>query len=347
MRLLACGDLHIRIHKDWPLDWQFQRYTKFFNALVERARQDCDAVILAGDLLDNRNLNRFDLYLLFQLLTALDEAEITTVIVSGNHETLSEQGNSDSVLSWVLPLTSLKHMVYAKEPSQIWVGDCALDLVNHHNLRAFGGFDTPGDILVTHVRCSVNEHIQEETDIAKLCEPYQLTIAGDIHMPLTLEEHNLYYTNTPMDKQFHQGEGENGWIIVESDGGRFNLTRETTDFPELRDTPELNADTAQELAHDLRDSPHLTRLNVRDTQPKLQQLRSEAGRWAGNILLNPIPELPGKRYQDPDNPEAKGPAEFSFGIGADLEEPLLRYVVEMYSKHPAAKVQQVFQERIR
>jgi DNA repair exonuclease SbcCD nuclease subunit len=347
MRLLACADLHIRIHKDWPLDWQFQRYTKFFSALVERARRDCDAVVLAGDLLDNRNLNRFDLYLLFQLLTALNAAELPTVIVSGNHETLSEQGNSDSVLSWVLPLSSMKQLVYAKEPSQVDVAGVTLDLVNHHNLRTFEGFDTPGNILVTHVRCTVNEHIQEETDIAKLCSPYQLTIAGDIHMPLTVEEHRLHYTNTPLDKQFHQGERENGWLIVESDGSGFNLTRETTDFPELRDTVELNADNAQELAHDLRDSPHLTRINVRDTQPKLQQLRSGADKWAGNILLNPIPELPGKRYQDPDDPEANTLEGFSFGIGSDLEEPLLDYVVEACPKHPAARVQQVFQERIR
>jgi len=58
MKILHVADIHINLHKKKiPYEWQLNRFNALFQKLLE-LEQDCDVVVLAGDIFDKKTRDR-------------------------------------------------------------------------------------------------------------------------------------------------------------------------------------------------------------------------------------------------------------------------------------------------
>lgn len=217
-RIVVTADWHIRVRPDIPEDWQLKRYRSMFRMIAFTCIRQNAYLVLAGDILDRNRPSLLELDLLMEFLTMLEEKGIVTFLISGNHENLGQGASTYDYLQQFL--SKLENVRYnssneifsplENDVDLYMVGHPALPTFEHSALRT-----NKTNIMVSHFRPTVNQFIQEEIDVAKFIEPYDLVVAGDIHMPLDLYNGKLLYTNHPLNSCY-ESSPDCGCLIVEA-----------------------------------------------------------------------------------------------------------------------------------
>lgn len=240
-------------------------------------------LIIAGDLFDKSHPTLQELKIAFQFFNLLNRYNITTYLIGGNHETISKGKDTYDYLEDYLPeniiMCSGSPTVLEQESTIIhWRSHCDLDVRDFNHESDWYHW---GHVLVTHFRTTVGDFIREEIDTKKLCTPFDLIVAGDIHSDLQID--NLVYTNQPINTQF-EIIPNTGYLLLEIDK-EINYRRIETDLPSLI---QINTNT-QELSHQLTlvNQQDFYRINVEGT---LQELRTVKVSLP-NVKLNRIPIL--------------------------------------------------------
>lgn len=227
-RLLVTADWHIRIKPDIPIDWQVNRYRGWFNCLLITCTQQDASLVLAGDILDRNRPSLQELDLVMEFLSKASKHLKQTYLISGNHENL---GQGSSTYDYLQTFLSKLDNVQYNSSNEIFVpleNNVDLYMVGHPALATHypnEARDSKTSILVSHFRPTVNQFIQEEINVADLIAPYDLVIAGDIHMPLELFDGKLIYTNHPLNSCF-EANPDCGYVIVEANGAGFKVERQ-------------------------------------------------------------------------------------------------------------------------
>lgn len=221
MRKFICtADIHIIIKKDIPEEWQTKRYLQLFRTLVADCKEQNAQLIIAGDLFEKAAPSLQELQLMYVFFDMLQKENIQTYLIAGNHCTLGEELSTFHYLRESFPERVLcmpaMHIMLKEDTIIHFKNHCDLKRVD--DLSEYEA-DYPGytHLLVTHVRATVGEYIKEEVDIRKLCDPYKLVIAGDIHSDY--EDGNLVYTDQPINSQFATNP-TGGYILLTIEKGK-------------------------------------------------------------------------------------------------------------------------------
>lgn len=196
MNFIVSGDQHLYVPRSLPQDWSMNRFRMLWDFYVDKCKEFEAGLILSGDLFHTTKPNLAETQLLIELLIKLKDNNIETYIISGNHENI---GNGSSCLDHFADLFSEMGVRYYQS---VEFGDIALR--GHTHLQDQLEHRVGGPLLITHVRPTVNQFIQEEVDIAKLIEPYKLVVSSDIHQELELYDGKLVYTNAPLNNHFEE-----------------------------------------------------------------------------------------------------------------------------------------------
>ena len=225
-RMIITADWHIRIRPDIPIDWQVNRYRGLFNSILCTCIQQEAYLVLAGDILDRNRPSLQELDLLMEFLSLANKHIKQTYLISGNHENLGQGASTYDYLQAFLG--KLENVQY-NSSNEIFVpleNDVDLYMVGHPAI-AYSYNEVRKDktnILVSHFRPTVNQFIQEEINVADFIKPYDLVVAGDIHMPLSLNDGKLLYTNHPVNSCY-EATPDCGFILLEANGSGFNVER--------------------------------------------------------------------------------------------------------------------------
>lgn len=226
-RLLITADWHIRIKPDIPVDWQVNRYRGLFNCILTGCIQQDADLVLAGDILDRNRPSLQEMDLLMEFLSLANKYVKQTYLISGNHENLGQGASTYDYLGMFL--TKLDNVQY-NSSNDIFVplkNNVDLYIVGHTALATHYPNEIRAaktNILVSHFRPTVNEFIQEEINVADLIAPYDLVVAGDIHMPIELFDGKLVYTNHPVNSCF-EANPDCGYIVLEANGAGYHIER--------------------------------------------------------------------------------------------------------------------------
>lgn len=199
-----------------------------FTQLTQDCVKEEADLIIAGDLFDKASPTLQELQLVFAFFKELEEAGVRVYLISGNHETISSGKCTFSYLKDFLPdnvsLMSGKDLDVEGEDTQI-------HFMSHCDLN-FDQDVLPDktSILVTHFRTNVSEYIREEIDTDRLCAPFDLVIAGDIHT--NYERDKLVYTNQPINSCF-ESKSSTGYLLLKLDRGFVTYNRVETHLPSL------------------------------------------------------------------------------------------------------------------
>lgn len=276
VKAICVGDLHLKMVPMVPKAWQISRYEQFINDLVDICTKKSAILVLAGDQLDSIEPRKEELKLFLYMLHRLNKANITTLLVSGNHETISK---GVSLLDY-LEVEKFPNIVYRRTYT---VDRVKFYLLNHDTL------DTPPktfskeftNVLVTHVRSNVGKFIKEETDVASLVEPFDVCIAGDIHSDITTGK--THYTNSPLNKDFERTP-ISGYLEVTIDSGNKTVDRVYTNYPSLI----YRRFEFSQLADFTPESEHFYKVDVEGTPEELRKVYLPFD----NVRIHKIPKLP-------------------------------------------------------
>lgn len=326
-KFVVTADYHIGLRKDVPEAWQLNRYHQLFQQLIETCQSHKAGLIIAGDMWERAKPSLAELKLGMEFFRSLKEAGIKVYLISGNHCTLSEgldtfqhlDMGQDKTIEvhyqpkvWRLPLPEEKSV---------------LTFMNHCDLTVNPGFaKTAQNILISHFRCTVNQFIQEEIDVEELLTPFDLCIAGDIHLPY--KDGKLWYTNQPINKDFERNP-ETGVILLTVDNGTHKVERIKTDLPKL-----IQIDcNAEDYPPAMPDPRHFYRVSVTGTPLELKGLQPAGS----NEKVVPVPII-----EEALVPRAEAEAELK---DRPLEEDLVVYMGELsYSEDRTAAMMTVFRE---
>lgn len=305
---IVSGDQHLYIPKALPHDWCMNRFRMLWDFYIEKCKEHEAGLILAGDLVHTTKLNLSETQLLIELLIKLKDNNIETYIISGNHENI---GNGASCLDHFADLFSEMGVTYVKSEviSTLYHG---VSVIGHTHLD----YKVPirnncnPNILVTHVRPTVNQFIKEEVDVAKLIEPYQLTIAGDIHMPLELFDGKLVYTNAPLNNHFEE-KPNTGVILLDTKTLKWQRIS-TNHLPQL---VQVTCKAEEYAGLVLQEGNHY-RVEVTGTPQELRKISTENE----NIKLLKVPEVVDTYIEVEDAVEIRDLA---------MEEALIEYMKEL------------------
>lgn len=277
-RFICTGDIHVSIKKDIPEQWQVNRYHLLFTQLAQDCVREEADLIIAGDLLDKAAPTLQELQLVFTFFKVLEDAGVLTYLISGNHETISSGKCTFSYLKDILPgnvsLMSGKTLGIEE--------DCELHFMSHCDLNFDQGAATDKtQILVTHFRTGVSTYILEELDTEKLCAPYDLVIAGDIHS--NYEKGKLVYTNQPINSCF-ETKPDTGGLLLELDQGLASYRRIKTNLPSL---VQVNCESVEDLDKCIFNTTDFYRVSVTGS---LKELRAAKVNLP-NVKLDRLPRI--------------------------------------------------------
>jgi DNA repair exonuclease SbcCD nuclease subunit len=244
MKILHVADIHINLHKKKiPYEWQLNRFNALFQKLLQ-LEQDCDIVVLAGDIFDKKP--EPDEICVF--LSYANSVTKPTLAIPGNHEA-STKGN-----------TFLEHFQTENainNPNFILHTKNARKVINGQGFQLFPYGEmqvgnTPsyveGDILVTHIRGEVPPHITAEYDFDKL-KPWPLVLLGDLHFNHKYKEYNVYYSGSPINTTFDRDASREYGVNVINYTGPNDYTVEFVDL-ELPKLIRKTVDVSKELVAD-------------------------------------------------------------------------------------------------
>ena len=302
MNYIVSGDQHLYVPKNLPQDWCMNRFRLLWDFYIDKCNEHKAGLILAGDLFHTTKPNLLETQLLIELLIKLKDNNIETYIISGNHENI---GNGVSCLDHFADLFSEMGVRYYQADKLK-----NITFLGHTHLQV--GFNDPvkNDILITHVRPTVNQFIQEEVDVAKLIEPYKLVIAGDIHQELELFDGKLVYTNAPLNNHYEE-KPNTGVVLLDPETLKWSRIS-TNHLPQLVQVT-CKADDYDSLV--LKQGNHY-RVEVTGSPQELRKISTECE----NVKLLKVPEVIDTYVEVEDAVEIRDLA---------MEESLIEYMKEL------------------
>lgn len=332
VKLIGVGDLHIKIRGDVPLAWQTARFRSFVETLVTACKDQDAILILAGDQLDSIEPKKEEIQLFLYLLGQLEAADIPTVLVSGNHETIAE---GDSILDY-LEVTQFTNICY-RSPLLNYRGTGVNVYPVNHDALTMPRLDSLRqgfNVLASHFRSDYNKFVREELDVAEFTAPYDLCVAGDIHDAFHFG--NVWYTNNPLNKDFETSP-TCGWLEVSIDTEQApascNVFHRRIEFPELR---QIEC-TATEWPPQI-DGRHFYKIQVSGSVSELRDVKNQFPN--AKVVRAPVTE-----HALPTEVMAEG-SDISLRDG-DLENDLMTYVSGLgWGDDTTASMGDVFREVI-
>lgn len=330
LKLLCVGDIHIKVRSGVPTKWQVERYQALFQMLIAHCRMHKASLVIAGDTLNTTDPSPRELHLLLDFLHDLNEAGVQVFLASGNHETMAR---GESILDY-LALDRFPNLTY-RPAWNVNVQGVTLHLLNHDSLESTKRppiEDGRFNVLISHFRCNVDKFIREETDVAALTAPYDLTVAGDIHDSLNFDD--VWYTNCPVNSKFTP-KPSCGYLMVEIDpkAKTYNATRVKVELPNLRS---VECAVAELDSLDLSDTDFY-KVTVNGTPEELRTVTAHPS----NVRLAKVPST-----TDVLGESAVGDLlEEVSTISGTVEEEVAHYLNEIkYGEDSAANVVSVMRE---
>jgi DNA repair exonuclease SbcCD nuclease subunit len=273
-KFLAVADCHFKFINGVNKKWQRARYKKFIDDIVAKCVEEGFILIIAGDTFESINPKRDELKTFLYFLHSLEKNKITTLLVSGNHETISA---GSSILDY-LELDRFSNLYYRKN---YVANDTTYHLVNHDSIHSYKPTLNKHNVLISHFRCTVNKFITEEINVAEFTSPYDLCIVGDIHSPFDFD--NVWYCNNPINKEF-EAEPNCGYLEVNRKLSGWDVQRVPTDYPALV-FKKCNAKEYDAL--DVKDTENFYKIEVAGSPQELRLVQPIA-----NSILHKIPLVP-------------------------------------------------------
>jgi DNA repair exonuclease SbcCD nuclease subunit len=248
---IALADIHINTRRD--LHYEIRRIKELGEVLSQAP--ECP-VVCCGDTFDRNDPLLIDLHLFYELCKALHPRPVH--IFAGNHDYKVMQylyggdlftvhkapGFVEELQAYVLPWDHLQ--TFHK-------------LIDRH---------TNTKLLLTHARCTIPPFIEEEFPIEELSKTFELTVLGDIHMPLSPFP-NVIYPSSPNNLDFTTYKpNSNGYLIVNTD---LTTIRVPLDLPhrEKRVVTEVTKDELAAL-----DKRHLYKLMLEAEPGDMPKIRA-------------------------------------------------------------------------
>ena len=309
--LILTADWHIRIKPDIDEQWQMNRYRQLTNKVISLCREHAAILVLAGDILDRNRPSLPELTLVLELLRKLQNNNIHTLLISGNHESL---GQGASTYDFMGPyLEGLDCINYNTSQTIFFpCGTLDLYLVGHPALQGYEESDMREgkvNILISHFRPTVNQFIQEEIDVEKFIAPFDYCFAGDIHMPIELHEGKLISINHPLNSCF-EANPDGSLILVEPAKQGINWSRIPLQLPNL-----VQKVTAATEFQEPDEDGNFYRIEVQGSPEELRQCQSERP----DLKLLKIPVV-GSEFANLEEPEDKLHHDFEAGVLSYLQE---------------------------
>lgn len=327
-QFIVSADLHIKVSKEIPLEWQMNRYRLLFKTYVELCREHKAELVLAGDLVHNSKPNLHETMLLLELFSLLEGHNIFTHIIAGNHEALGAAGTT---LDYLAPaIDDSGHISYYPEIKSRKMDNAELVFVGHNQLQTWlDGADTNYKgtrVVFSHFRPTVNFFIQEEIDVEKFLSTCSYCFAGDIHMPTSFCDGKLVYTSAPLNHTFERTP-DCGALLVTIEDGKVTHKRIPLTLPNL-----IQIDTTAEKFEDTLDTFNFYRISVTGTPEDLRQIKTTSE----NTKLLKIPELQDTYVESEVVEEVKNQS---------LQEALVGYMQELnYTEEKIAEMIGVLHE---
>lgn len=289
---IISGDIHIKVSKDLPLDWQMNRYRELWQTYLDLCKEHRAMLILAGDVFHNAKPNMFEVQLFLELSEMIKTANIHTFLLSGNHENI---GNGKTTYDFFQPALPRETFIYEGDAEAFQSYVCFesktnFNLVGHHQLAKY--IARPPEhrwsplgkgnrkVLITHVRPDVNQFIKEEVDVAALVDDCDICFAGDIHLDLSIMG-KVHFTNSPLNTHFEL-QPHSGCILLEATPDDLKWSRIPLDLPNLI---QITTDVYN-IPTDL-DPKHFYRIEVTGQSSDLRQLQT----LGSNVQVVKIPLL--------------------------------------------------------
>lgn len=279
-KYIISGDWHIKFSRDLPAQWQLNRYQLLQEKIISLCKEHDADLILSGDVLDRSRPVLQDLNILISLFNSLNDNDITTYLISGNHEGLAE---GDSTFDYLDVMKTYGiHYDHAYEIDLVEEENIRIHMLSHCTLNTsetyeFTYAEGAKHILVSHFRPNVNYFIREEIDVESLLEPYNLCIASDIHE--NFEADKLIYTNSPLNCSFEK-EPKHGCILLTIDQGEVNVERIKLNLPNMVQISCLSKEYPPET-----DDYNFFRIEVTGSLTELRQIENSSG----NIKVVKVP----------------------------------------------------------
>lgn len=258
MKLVCIGDLHIN-----SKHLKFEE-TKLTTIIQELNKLSYDRLVLAGDIFDKNSPNLKEIQLFYKFLELTNCKDV--IVIDGNHDY--------TTFDYLPSLSSFK---YTK--------DEILDGVHYVSWSKIKDFNSrQAKILISHIRGNVGKYIKEEANLSSISSNYKLTVLGDIHSPITLDN-NVIYTSSPAPTHHKLvRENEHGFVVVDTE--TLTVDRVFLDKP-LRIKVELNVAEAIEYVKSIEEY-NTYKIIVRDSNEELYKLREIN---LPNVSIEPIPTV--------------------------------------------------------
>lgn len=217
MKILFTADWHIKLGaKKVPVEWQTNRYKLLFNKINEYAKT-CDLLVVGGDIFDKvPTIQELALYFEF-----IHSVGVETIIYDGNHEA-TKKGETF--------LLDLKSVTENLNPNvKIITAPTSyknIDIIPYGHIKCFDPNMFSGNILMTHVRGSIEPYVKPEINL-DLLDRWEVVLAGDLHSYDNCQR-NILYPGSPVSTSFHRNPVTNGIIIFDtSDNSHEFITLDT------------------------------------------------------------------------------------------------------------------------
>jgi len=229
MKVMISADYHLKLNvKNIPNEWTINRFNKLFEQL-HSLEKEVELHLILGDFFDRiPTLEELELYYDF-----VSHANIETIIISGNHESLKK---NTTFLSYLKNITSrLNPLVRIIDDFYTYK---RIDFIPYNKLKEFEKgtkYTFNNQILATHCRGGIEPYVRPEIDLS-LFDKWQTVLAGDLHSYDNCQR-NILYPGSPITTTFHRNRVETGVII-------FNTEDHSHKFVSL-DLPQLIRKTIQ------------------------------------------------------------------------------------------------------
>lgn len=246
MKFMHISDLHLgkRLNEFSMLEDQEHILDQILDIA---AKEDIDAVIIAGDVYDKPIPPAEAVKLFDKFITSLSDSGVTALIISGNHDSAERVAFGSSVMRrggiYFSPVYSgsVEPVVLNDEYGAIYIyllpflkpanvrrffPDAEIETHNDALAAAIGAIETdPAErnVIVSHqfVTGAVTSESEElsvgglENVDAALYDKFDYTALGHIHRPQSMEGGRIRYCGTPLKYSFSEANDEKSVTIVD------------------------------------------------------------------------------------------------------------------------------------